>query len=88
FIGKGKIFKKDAENLTDLIRCFDTVLAVLPEEKEDILPEEIMIKINEREKARRDRNFELADRIRDQLAKEGIVLEDTKDGVRWKKVRT
>jgi len=87
FINKGKIFKKDAENLIDLIRSLDTVLAVLPEEKEEILPEEIMKKIKEREKARRDRNFDLADRIRDQLAEEGIVLEDTKDGVRWKKVR-
>ena len=88
FIGKGKIFKKDAENLIDLVRSLDTVLAVLPEEKEEILAAEIMIKIKEREKARMDRNFELADRIRDQLAKKGIVLEDTKDGVRWKKVRT
>ncbi len=87
FIGKGKILKKDAENLIALIRSLDTVLAVLPEEKEEMLPEEIMMKIKEREKARRDRNFELADRIRDQLAEEGIVLEDTKDGVRWKKVR-
>jgi len=87
FIGKRKIFKKDAENLIALIRSLDTVLAVLPEEKEEMLPEEIMMKIKEREKARRDRNFELADRIRDQLAEEGIVLEDTKDGVRWKKVR-
>ncbi len=87
FISKGKIFKKDAKNLIDLIRSLDTVLAVLPEEKEEILPEEIMKKIKEREKARRDGNFDLADRIRDQLAEEGIALEDTKDGVRWKKVR-
>lgn len=87
FIGKGKILKKDAESLIDLIRSLDTVLAVLPEDKEEILPEEIMKKIKEREKARRQKDFELADRIRSQLAEKGIVLEDTKNGVRWKKVR-
>jgi cysteinyl-tRNA synthetase len=84
---RGKIYKKDAEKLTDLVRSLDAVLAVLPEEKEEILPEEIIKKIEEREKARKEKNFELADRIREELSKEGIVLEDTKDGVRWKKVR-
>ena len=39
---RGKIYKKDAEKLIDLIRSLDTVLAVLPEKKEEILPEEII----------------------------------------------
>ena len=41
--------------------------------------------ITEREQARKDRNFALADKIRDDLKEQGIVLEDTKQGVRWKK---
>ena len=42
-------------------------------------------KIEERQQARRDRKFQLADQIRDELAAAGILLEDTKDGVRWRR---
>jgi len=51
------------------------------------LPGEIRQKIREREKARQDKNYALADKIRDELLAQDIVLEDTKDGVRWKIVR-
>jgi len=51
------------------------------------LPLEIWQKIQEREGARQDKNFALADKIRDELLAQGIALEDTKDGVRWKIVR-
>ena len=54
------------------------------EKKEEDLPKEVKEKINLREKARAEKNFALADQIRDELLKKGIVLEDTKDGVRWK----
>jgi cysteinyl-tRNA synthetase len=43
-------------------------------------------KIQLREKARAEKNFVESDRIRAELAAEGILLEDTKDGVRWKSV--
>ncbi len=43
-------------------------------------------KIERREKARAEKDFAKADQIRDELAAEGILLEDTKDGVRWKAV--
>jgi cysteinyl-tRNA synthetase len=52
-----------------------------------ILPAEIEAKIQERENARQDKNYALADRIRDELKTQGILLEDTKDGVRWKRER-
>jgi cysteinyl-tRNA synthetase len=48
------------------------------------LPEEIEQKIKEREQARLEKNYALADKIRDELLEQGILLEDTKDGVRWK----
>ncbi len=51
------------------------------------LPPEIWQKIQERERARQDKNFAQADKIRDELLAQGIALEDTKDGVRWKIVR-
>jgi len=46
-----------------------------------------MEKVNLREKARAEKNFKLADKIRDDLLAQGIVLEDTKDGIRWKIVK-
>lgn len=51
------------------------------------LPDEILRKIREREKARKEKNFALADRIREELFSQGIALEDTKDGVRWKVIK-
>jgi len=57
------------------------------EKKEENLTNEIKEKINLREKARAEKNFELADKIRDELLEKGIVLEDTKNGVRWKTVQ-
>ena len=86
-IAKNKVFSQDAEKLTNLIHSIDSVLGVLPEEKEELLPAEITKKIEEREKARKDKDFESADRIRDELLDLGIMLEDTKDRVRWKRVK-
>ncbi len=86
-ISQGKVYRKDAEKLISSILSLDNVLAVLPEEKEETLPSEAMKKIEEREKARAEKNYELADRIRKELLKQGVILEDTKDGVRWKIVK-
>ena len=41
--------------------------------------------IEKRQAARKDRNFALADQIRDELLAKGIILEDTREGVKWKK---
>jgi len=46
---------------------------------------DIQALVDERTQAKKARNFKRADEIRDQLASEGVVLEDTKDGVRWKR---
>ena len=48
-------------------------------------PEEIEQKIEERQEARRKRNFARADQIRDELVAAGVLIEDTKDGVRWRR---
>ncbi|MGA2360958.1 MAG: cysteine--tRNA ligase [Candidatus Aminicenantales bacterium] len=47
----------------------------------------IQKKVEERQRARAERNFKLADEIRKELLDQGILLEDTKDGVRWKRVQ-
>ena len=50
------------------------------------LEEKVLKKIAARQSARQEKNFQLADQIRRELQQEGILLEDTKDGVRWKSV--
>jgi len=54
---------------------------------ERTLPQDIEQKVEERERARQQKNYALADRIRDELLAHGVVLEDTKDGVRWKIIK-
>jgi cysteinyl-tRNA synthetase len=61
------------------------VLGLLEDDEEGILDEEIEAKIKEREEARSARDFARADAIRDKLAAMGIILEDTKEGVRWRR---
>ena len=60
------------------------VLGLNPKEDE-ILDEEIERLIQERNEARKRRDFQTADRIRDQLKKMNIILEDTPQGTRWKR---
>lgn len=54
-------------------------------EEKPLLDEEIEQKIKEREDARKAKNYKLADEIRDELKDQGIILEDTPSGVRWKR---
>lgn len=84
-ISQEKVFKKDAERLINAITSIDKVLAILPKKEKKELAAENLKKIQERQKARENKDFAKADRIRDELFKKGIILEDTKDGrVRWK----
>lgn len=71
---------KRLESLTD-------VLGIIIEKKEEMLDEEIEAMIEKRQAARKERNFALADQIRDELLARGIILEDTREGVKWKKRR-
>ena len=62
------------------------MLGFTVEVKEELLDEEIEALIEQRQQARRARNFALADEIRDTLKEKSIVLEDTREGVRYKRV--
>ncbi len=67
------------------IERLDSVLNVFGRQRREMLDEEIQKLIDERQEARHRRDFARGDEIRDELAQRGIVLEDTKDGVRWKR---
>ncbi len=72
--------------LYDLIHTLcDGVLGVISERREESLDAEIEALIEKRQAARKARDFKTADAIRDQLTGMGIILEDTKEGVKWKK---
>ena len=61
------------------------VLGIITEKKEEVLDSEIEEMIEARQQARKDKNFALADEIRGKLLDMGIVLEDTREGVKWKR---
>jgi len=61
------------------------ICGLILEKKEEILDEEIENLIAERQAARKEKNFKRADEIRDELLNKGIILEDTREGVKWKR---
>ena len=74
-----------AKALYDLLVKLTDVLGLIVDKKEEILDDEIEALIAERQAARKEKNFARADEIRDELAAKGIVLLDTREGVKWKK---
>lgn len=62
------------------------VLGIITEKKKEALDSEIEAMIEARQQARKSKNFALADEIRGKLLDMGIVLEDTREGVKWKRV--
>lgn len=61
------------------------VLGIITEKKEEVLDSRIEEMIAARQQARKDRNFALADEIREKLSHMGITLRDTREGVKWKR---
>jgi cysteinyl-tRNA synthetase len=84
-LARKKVRAEDQRELLAAIDRFDTVLNIFGEQEREMLDSEIQSLIDERQEARRRRDFGRADEIRDELSRRGITLEDTKDGVRWKR---
>ena len=61
------------------------ILGIITEKKTEILDSEIEDLIEQRTRARKNKDFALADKIRNELLEKGIVLEDTREGVKWKR---
>ena len=70
--------KKEIVELSD-------ILGLIVEVKQELGDADIEKLIAERQQARKDKNFARADEIRNELLEKGIILEDTREGVKWKK---
>ena len=81
----GESSKEYLQSLFDLIVKLSDVLGLIVEKEEELLAEDIEALIEERQAARKAKNFQRADEIRNELLEKGIILEDTREGVKWKK---
>jgi len=77
--------KSLVEKALDTIRQLCDVLGIITKVEKEILDSDIEALIEERQAARKAKNFARADEIRDTLAAQGIILEDTREGVKWKR---
>ena len=84
-LARKQVKADNQRELLEVINRIDSVLNIFGEQQREILDSEIQALLNERQEARRRRDFGRADEIRRELADRGIILEDTKDGVRWKR---
>lgn len=81
----GSRSKEYLESLFVRLLTLTDVMGIVIEKEKEMLDEEIEVLIEKRQAARKERNFVLADQIRDELLSKGIILEDTREGVKWKK---
>ena len=81
----GSSSKAYVQALLDELKTLCDVLGIIVETREEMLDSDIEAMIEERQQARKNRDFARADAIRDKLLAKGIVLEDTREGVKWKK---
>ena len=81
----GSRSKDYLESLFARLKTLTDVLGIIIEKEEEMLDADIEAMIEKRQAARKAKDFALADQIRDELLEKGIILEDTKEGVKWKK---
>lgn len=85
YIDKKQTSKKVIESFKDNIKTILNVLGIEMNLEKALLDEDIEALIEEREEARANRNFDRADEIRDLLKEKNIILEDTAQGIRWRR---
>lgn len=81
----GESTKATVELVLNTVTKLCDILGIITEKKKEILDSDIEALIEERQSARKAKNFARADEIRDQLSDMGIILEDTREGVKWKR---
>ena len=77
--------KEFLERLYGRLSTLTDVLGIIVDRKEEMLDADIAALIEERQAARKEKNFARADAIREELLAKGIILEDTREGVKWKR---
>lgn len=85
YLNRPVVAKPSLERLLGLFAEMDQVLGILTSAEEQLVDEDIDRLIQERTEARRAKNWARADEIRDLLTEKGIVLEDTPQGIRWRR---
>ena len=81
-----KIGRQEAEKVIQLMKQFDTILGVLSFEKQTTaVPQELQDALEKRIQARKDKDWALADKLRDYIISNGYLIEDTPNGMRLKK---
>ena len=68
-----------------MIQDLCDILGLITEKKAELLDADIENLIQERQDARKAKNFARADEIRNELLEKGTILEDTREGVKWKR---
>ena len=85
--GASKPFIKAVKDLFDkLVDILGLIYKNDDQTVEGLSDEEILEYIDKRKQAKKDKNFAEADRIRDYLKEQGVLIEDTREGVRYKRV--
>lgn len=76
----------DRHEILDLLKNIDSVFAVIFTQEKEELSEDLIAIIKEREEARKNKNWQKSDELRDKLKEKGILVEDTPNGTIWKKL--
>ncbi len=80
-----KIGRTEADEILRVLSDWDRVLGVLPLHKKEEIPSDLLHYLEQREKARREKNYRLSDEMRDAILARGYLIEDTPTGARLKK---
>jgi cysteinyl-tRNA synthetase len=83
-IANNELSQKDGSELREVFEEVDGIFGII-KKREEKLPKELKALVDEREKARKAKDWKKSDKLRAQLREKGIILEDLPDGVRWKR---
>lgn len=85
YLQNAQVTKASLELVNSFFDRMNQILGLIIESADDLLDEEVERLIEERTQARKDKNWARADEIRDLLTEQGILLEDTPQGIRWRR---
>ena len=87
FVWEAAKFNKKSKEVANLLKKFDSVLglSIDKENKKEDIPEEILKLVNDRNEARKNKDYNKSDELRNLILKKGYIIKDTKDGVQIEK---